>query len=554
MSPAQTGRLQDPRVRVLIVENETRMRAQYSELLNLWNYLPIIAEGEGDKLLAEAETLSKKHRCHIAIVDLRLRDDHDPNDASGMELIPKLKPTETLLVSGFSDQTVAVEAIDLGAISTLGKEEGPERLKIILERAANRLCAGRRKLVVTPRLLARQIAQDFFPGDPDLPLDEVEEVLGRLYPNARRIEFALMESQSSPGFTQAPRPRSVILKVQQDDRQPDVVKLARASKIEGEVRRYRQFIEGRLVGQFSLPLKNHAVLWDLGGAVYPFVGVTRAQTFSRFYENADIPTIEATLQRFFASTWSDLYKRPLRRKQKSVFEAYSHVWERKWYDERLARFSSPNPQNIMSALFPRSNAPDPIAWLKQEVKHHREDIPRTALATTHGDLHGDNMLVDDRGDIWAIDFERSGAGPILQDFVELEADLLNRLAASDGRDFANTYTLGVWGALPTTLDQLSLLPAAASPRLTKAMQVIAILRRLAHQCTGESDARPYLWGLMLNALFRATLLPSDEHHEREQMRALMLGSILCHRLDHWEQNWPPEHWPSIFEQEEMTHG
>jgi Ser/Thr protein kinase RdoA (MazF antagonist) len=157
------------------------------------------------------------------------------------------------------------------------------------------------------------------------------------------------------------------------------------------------------------------------------------------------------------------------------------------------------------------------------------------------------MLVDDRGDIWVIDFERSGPGPILQDFVELEADLLNRLVASEGRDFAKTFALGVWSAFPTTLDQLPLLPDVASPQMNKAMQVIVSLRRLAHQCTGESDARPYLWGLMLNALFRATLLPGDEAHQREQLRALMLASILCHRLEHWGQPWPPKHWPNIYD-------
>ena len=43
---------------------------------------------------------------------------------------------------------------------------------------------------------------------------------------------------------------------------------------------------------------------------------------------------------------------------------------------------------------------------------------------THGDLHGDNLLVD-KEHAWAIDFEHTGSGHILRDFAELEVDILS---------------------------------------------------------------------------------------------------------------------------------
>jgi hypothetical protein len=76
------------------------------------------------------------------------------------------------------------------------------------------------------------------------------------------------------------------------------------------------------------------------------------------------------------------------------------------------------------------------------------------------------------------------------------------------------------------------------------MQVIAGLRKLAYQCSGEIDSLPYLWGLLLNALFRAGLQPRNgKAHQLK--RTLMLASIICHRLDHWnDPRWPPSNWIS----------
>ena len=69
--------------------------------------------------------------------------------------------------------------------------------------------------------------------------------------------------------------------------------------------------------------------------------------------------------------------------------------------------------------------PNPVTWV---LKHRVDSSTLSARqAITHGDLHGDNIFVDDIH-AWAIDFERSGEGHILRDFTELEVDILTRLA------------------------------------------------------------------------------------------------------------------------------
>jgi len=529
--------------RILVVENEAASRLLTVELLRQWNYHPYVVEAEGEELLNKAVEMAKVHRCHLALVDLRLLDNNDREDLSGLELVPDLKPTESIILSGYLDYQVVQKGIqEKGALSFVGKQEGPGRLKEHLERAINRHCASQHSLRITPSHLMQRALRDMFPGDDQVPKDEVEDVLIRLFPDANRLRLEKVES-TGISLSRVPRPRSKIFLAYKDDLQPEVLKLARAGKIIKEVQQYKNFIEDRLVGYFSPPIKNWQALWDLGGAVYPFMGSTQVQPFARYYASASVADIEHSLRHFFTKTWSKLYNMQMKRK-KYIFEAYCDVWDMDWYSERLVYLPRLELDRNMSTRMQLIQSPDPVLWLIDRV-NGAGDMPLTKMAVTHGDLHGDNILVDENRHMWVIDFERSGFGPILQDFIELEIDILTRMSNIPEHDFTTFYVLAVWIASPDHIDELPLLPRSTNPELIKTMQVIASLRRLARECTGETDTRPYLWGLILNALFRASLL-QNPHHRSSQQRALMLASLLCHRLDHWETKWPPAEWPAIY--------
>src|SRR2546427_626668 len=70
------------------------------------------------------------------------------------------------------------------------------------------------------------------------------------------------------------------------------------------------------------------------------------------------------------------------------------------------------------------------------------------------------------------------------------------------------------------------------------MDTIVFIRELAK--AHYVDSYEYLWGLLLNALFRASLLREDDSH---YWRALLLGSLLCRRLSQKgdsQLQWPPQ--------------
>jgi hypothetical protein len=192
--------------------------------------------------------------------------------------------------------------------------------------------------------------------------------------------------------------------------------------------------------------------------------------------------------------------------------------------------------------------PNPLDWLK-EISHSAGSVNDpsmvdTRIAVTHGDLHADNLLVDDSMHGWVMDFERTGEGHALQDFIELESDIITRIACAREEFPAFYYFCLAIAGGDSIGDTLRDHPLLSGEETQKLLNTIHVIRRLAVQCTQITDMRQYLLGLYFNTIFRATII-SREQRQKSESQAWMLASILCHRLSHWGENWPPEEWKII---------
>jgi CheY-like chemotaxis protein len=530
--------------RVLIVDNNERVKNMYKELITHWGFSPVLAQGIGNGLLEDARRKVREHRCQLALVDLRLVDDLDEEDVSGMRLVPEIKPATSLIVSASVDIANIRLSDEIGAASYIGKGEGPKVLKEKLQREAGKLCASRKEISIGPDDILVHISSILCENIPQEYHDQIIDTFVRLFPNAKKLRLERLGTEAS---VTVPRPKSVILKVYEDNKQPVIVKLARAHKMSIELDRFQNYIQGYLKGYFHPLLSNPIILWDLGGAIYTSLGSTDSHTFSKFYNEASFPDIEYSLTHFFCETWSPLYAEPKKCKNVSLFNEYCKVWGKEWYD-RVCKFNAPNPREIMGNALQKDVFPiNPIVWLQENIGDKAEEdksmTTYTALAVTHGDLHGDNLLIDDRHNAWVIDFERSGEGHILQDFVELEGDIINRLLSSS-EHLPSFYQLCMYVTQNIELKAFDGVDHITDLIVKKSIQTISLLRKLARETSGISDARQYLLGLLFNTLFRATII-GNSAQQISQYRALMLASIICHRLDHWDEPWPPKEWDNL---------
>jgi len=548
------GDLNDRKPRVLIVDNDARTRNSNQFLLRQWGYEPVVTSGDGRELYKNALDEAKRSRCSLALIDLRLMDDSDDEDTSGLNLAEEKWPVRSIIFSGHGNAKILLEMMEKHRdLIFISKADARKNIQEKLEREARKLCAVKRGLQIVPAGILQKIEQTSLGGfAADYP-DQIADVFARLFPDAQKLRLEKLESRpSSAHISNVPRPKSIILKVYEDEFQPVIVKLARPEKIHREVDRYTRFIAKKLPHGYVPRLERHTILWDIGGAVYTYVGDFSVKTFSQYFEDSAITDIEESLRAFFTETWSAYYSSARPSQQVSLFQLYCNVWGPDWYEKRVREFEMPAPADL-NAIHANLDTPDPIEWLINKVANKNTGSPgsdasrvdETLLAITHGDLHGENLLIDRKKNAWVIDFERSGEGHALQDFIELESDLLNRLVFT-GEDTLSFYRLCVIMVRqdeigPIPLDEL----VPGELEVQKILKTMSILRELALECTGITDMRQYLLGLFFNAIFRATIIASDDQHARSQQRSLMLASIICHRLEHWGEAWPPVAWKTI---------
>lgn len=531
--------------RVLVIDNDTLVRKDLKKNLEDFGFQVEIVQGIGQALLNNAKRRARSFRPHVAIVDLRLMDDYDDGDRSGLNLLSKLNAARCIMYSSFLNAEVSSEVAkkykDAGWVDKSGP---PQRLLEVIRETARQSCAAYRELIISPSSLSEQIIPSLGLGK-KLTLDIANDILALLFPESRQIFLETIEESVKTPET-ASRGHSVVLKVRPDDRiEPLVVKFAPQKNIREEFKNFKKYIDRNLSGQFCAKLEGDPVIFGDAGAVkYSFLSAPKGgmSNFRIFYAEHNAQSILKPLHHFFTETWGELYQKRSAPIKNTLYSLYNRSWHSR-LERRLVKFPNHDREIYYSELL--NSLLNPVSWVLRYKD--KSLVPLSRKTITHGDLHGDNIFVDD-SHAWAIDFERSGWGHILRDFVELELDIVSRLMSFDV-SLLELLGLSVTLSEPKKSgDRYRLADKyIISAESKKAFDVILGLRKIAEQQTGFTDYREYYWGLLLDAVFVATLTPDDTQRSKtphsediQRKRALVYGAVLCSRLANWNEKWPTE--------------
>jgi hypothetical protein len=488
------------------------------------------AQGSGDTLIQDAKRIAGQFRPHIAIVDLCLWGDSTP-DQSGLEVIAALRSARCILYSAYLRHNVTRQVRE-ERVTWISKTEAPQQLLDAVEHAAHTICAlpGAPHIAAPPQWSPAAIVETIFRSRDVPPQSLVHDLIKHLFPDSHTVTVEPLEDETMIAGAVG-RGRSVLAKIWREGRRnPMVLKLGPAERIEQEAGNYKRYIEDNLRGRFYADVIDEPrYFWDLGGMLYAFLDthLNDLSSFAAFYRQYQDPdTILRPLRHLLRDVWGGFYCAPEEPPQ-PLFAAYDRVLR---LQDRLKR---PAIQNLAwpPELSQQLKLPNPIDW----VQRHKDDdtIPSTRIAITHGDLHADNLFVNP-DHAWVIDFERSGPGPILRDVTELEVDILTRLVTLTCRDPTAFCHLAQAIADPKEPDAPIRAPTdicLQDSDSAKALATIQGLRACAHEVIQIEDQREYLWGLLLDALFVASL---HDHRAIQQDRALLLSAVLCSQLEQWE--------------------
>jgi DNA-binding NarL/FixJ family response regulator len=538
----------------LIIDNDPIAREQYQILLTHWGYEVHVAVEQGHALLAEARHTAQHYRCHLALVDMRLLDDDDKKDRSGLELIPQLKPTESIMLSSFGDMSAVRQALlEQDARDFIGKEEGPQALREKLDQLAARIC--RRDLTIDwhPGYEPLDIIHKMHEIDPETPSDEPTCVINRLYPGAfAHITLQpIIEVYRSTDV--APLERSVVLEAHAQDQgghwhQREIIKLAESARIETEIRHYREYVQPFLLPHRIALIEGTqgptVVLWDIGAIRYTDVATEDRKPLRFWYLKATSKEVVGTLSDLFDATLGPWYEMRGDQEMGQVYEYYLRHFSK--LSERIKQHHGKAHVKIPGLTQPLL---DPVVWVSKYAR--RSSFLSHWQAYTHGDLHADNVYVDQHGRTCIIDYEKSGPGYILRDFVELETDIRLRLLPLKAKELELAYQLDLLLLEPDHPRQLPHwqdIPGAskrAQAELRKAFDAICELRRLAYEQIHFTEMQEYYWAMLMETLFSVLRNYADwtdrSAARLAYQRALLAAALLCERLSHWLAPWPPEH-------------
>lgn len=557
---------------ILIVDNAPEFLDSLKLFLELKGYTVYTADNPEDARRLLADKL-----IHLAVIDVRLVDDRDEDDWSGLHLAAEAAPAvPKIILTGRRYENPAALVLrvlrpdkqgHILASDFVFKKEGPAGLLEAIEgvfqskvrvnfdlKIAWAKGLSWRTLIEVVKAHSEKSDEEKKEGE-----RELEDLARRLFDQASTLRMmTITPGHGGCGIVLA---RPSYEGIEGED---VVIKFGPRDTVITEFERYRNWV-APFAATRSTQLKGEpSITPHLGAIKYSFIG-KRTPTpglvsFNDYYLNEDtsVESLEETLRYLFevnCGRWYQGKREPvdgerksldvwykeqlgfdMMRKQDELRDVLNQLLKSK---QAVSRHFQIKESNTLFVRLGREHLilPEPVHWiLSGEGSVKKDDffsIP-SLVAITHGDLNGTNVLVDEEGKTWLIEFFKTGWGPILRDFAELESVIKFELIQTDS--LLARYELEKALLQPNSLDQpVEFNNRSRLSELDKAVRVIQRLRELARVLTDSEDIHEYHAGLYFYALKSMVGFSSkadvEDHYTVSQYHALLSAAMICSKLE-----------------------
>ncbi len=537
---------------LLLADNDPDYLATCAEFLRSVGYRVHTAVSP-----TEAGQLLEAVRVHLAILDLRLSDDDDQKDKSGLTLAKETaRSVPKLILTKFPIHQDVREALKLDAevlppaVDYVDKREGLDGLLKVIEQAL----AEHVRINWDLHIHWGEPESPSFPYlvnliEPHLPAERLVDRVGELEDLFRKLFYE--ESQLIVSRLLWCRDKRVCLTLfaysPEAALEQRVVTCGLRLPVRQEIARHREYAPkggmGTTLTDFAETLHSAAVAYALPGA-----DVEQTRTFATFYRTNNAAQVRTVLEHLFQTTLAPWHQRKhilgeakgLRRSYRQRLGLDENALPQDELQERvqaLAREAlSLGPTQVelsaseLSLRFPNGDTvsyPSPVPCIREEAA--ASDVPLVCVSSPGG-LSSDNVLVDPAGQTWVTDFGQAGSVPLLWDYVCVEAAV--RFDLTESTDVQALHHFESRLVSPTQLSQ-RLDTQDIDPPFRKALAVIQRIRRLADAEAG-SDPVPYYRGLLLWALNKVKRYEPDIKHTPQQLghfvHALLASAMIRDRL------------------------
>lgn len=530
--------------RILLVENNVRQGRMLQRHLHNKGYTVTWARN-----YAQAKTLLASEHFHIAILDISLGSPPGQN-SDGLRLLADLRPLHlhgimpTIAMTAYSDRADWVREAWLEHQATAFVIKESDYVNTLLKQVA---CTLQKKVginfdlnyIASTESLIDQAAAHIHAceAEPDWPPPEqlvlqIHDLVGKMFASATSLLLKRLQTGLSG---------SVVLRAQPTFAgglgQWFVLKIGTRRKTQVEEENYNQYVKLYLPVNYATQL-NACYARHTGALLYTLntPEVERARDLADFYRQQPAAQIVSALRHLFFETCSLWYRN-------HQPPEYANL--------RTLYFTAFNldVQRILDEA--RTLVPDSIAQPYVRLEPCAEDLPNplqrlqnqdawwmpVAQCITHGDLNAGNILINEQGQCWLIDFYRTYPSHILRDVVVLETDV--KFCVMERLDPVEFVRLEQTLANLRPGNRLEL-DSTLSAEARKAAEVFAGLRQIAWELldynkgTNVIDTqREYLMSLLMATLnvLRLRHLKTDARLQPRRKDAFLSAALICQKLE-----------------------
>lgn len=530
---------------ILIVDNLETWREELVEILRRNGF-----HAESASTVVEALERLNEYIYHILVADIRMKET-DESNIDGIHLLNELERgglseaikvimlsaygTTEQMRSAFRDHRVA----DFLPKDSFSQEVFLESVQRVFSKEANINLAldiltqsgSRTEQVVLNLEVGETRIED---GTPMLNkmAAELEDLLCRLFYQAKGILVRpLTQGQSGTG----------VVRIQpfygnRGIGREMIVKFGDFSKIQEEYHNFKEYVEPFIGGGRSTTVLDVRRTTHLGGITYSLLGTNNDPLvdFADFYQRSDISQITDALDRLFLEICGPWYANHEHLQLLDLTSDYQRLFG--YTEKQLEQIRSRHLKSVRGKqkLYFKSLTSKRPFTNPLQVMAGPPLVRPTYLCTTHGDLNPHNLLVDNTGYMWLIDFQGTGKSHFLRDVAMLDSAIRFQLLNTEEATLEER--LQMEEALCnidrfSQVEQLATKLSTENLSLAKAYATIVHLRRLACRLIEHipsDDISEYYIALFYSALntLRFFSLPL-----RLREHALLCASLLAHRLE-----------------------